>query len=137
MCRQPEKEKLDLWGYLSSYMMPGEGHLIKPPNTLKNKKQERKLQLKKRFRQYYSNWVFNNYTAPLIYEFSNGKVGERSGGQITGLKTKNKLMPVTEPKIQKWIEKVTPRISLLQRKEYARQWNVIAKIRQAKRKGEF
>jgi len=38
MCRQPEKEKLDLWGYLSSYMMPGEGHLIKPPNTLKNKK---------------------------------------------------------------------------------------------------
>ena len=46
-------------------------------------------------------------------------------------------MPVTEPEIQKWIDKVTPGISPLQRKEYARQWNVVEKIRQAKRKGEF
>ncbi len=42
------------------------------------------------------------------------------------------VMPVTEPEIQKWIDKVTPGISQLQRKEYARQWNVIEKIRQAK-----
>ena len=42
------------------------------------------------------------------------------------------VMPVTEPEIQKWIDKVTPGISPLQRKEYARQWNVIEKIRQAK-----
>ncbi len=42
------------------------------------------------------------------------------------------VMPVTEPEIQKWIDKVTPGISQLQRKEYARQWNVIKKIRQAK-----
>jgi hypothetical protein len=41
-------------------------------------------------------------------------------------------MPVTEPEIQKWIDKVTPGISPLQRKEYERQWNVIEKIRQAK-----
>ena len=90
MCRQAEKGKLDLWEYLSSYMMPGKGHLIKPPNTLKNKKQERELWLKKRFRLYYFDWVFNDFSAPLIYEFSNGKVGERHGGEITGLKTKNK-----------------------------------------------
>ncbi len=42
------------------------------------------------------------------------------------------VMPVTEPEIQKWINKVAPGISQLQRKEYARQWNVIEKIRQAK-----
>jgi len=47
------------------------------------------------------------------------------------------VMPVTEPEIQKWIDKVTPGISPLQRKEYARQWNVVEKIRQAKIKGEF
>jgi len=42
------------------------------------------------------------------------------------------VMPVTEPEIQKWIDKVAPGISQLQRKEYARQWNAIDKIRQAK-----
>ena len=42
------------------------------------------------------------------------------------------VMPVTEPEIQKWIDKVAPRISQLQRKEYERQWNAIDKIRQAK-----
>lgn len=47
------------------------------------------------------------------------------------------VMPVTEPEIQRWINKVTPRISQLQRKEYARQWNVIDKIRQAKSNGGF
>ena len=47
------------------------------------------------------------------------------------------VKPVTEPEIQKWINKVTPGISQQQRKEYARQWNVIDKIRQAKSKGEF
>jgi hypothetical protein len=47
------------------------------------------------------------------------------------------VMPVTEPEIQRWIDKVAPGISQLQSKEYARQWNVIDKIRQAKSKGEF
>jgi hypothetical protein len=47
------------------------------------------------------------------------------------------VMPVTEPEIQKWINKVAPGISQLQRKEYARQWNVIDKIRQAKSNGGF
>jgi len=47
------------------------------------------------------------------------------------------VMPVTEPEIQKWINKVAPGISQLQRKEYARQWNVIEKIRQTKSKGGF
>ena len=47
------------------------------------------------------------------------------------------VMPVTEPEIQKWINKVAPGISQLQRKEYARQWNVINKIKQAKSKGGF
>ena len=47
------------------------------------------------------------------------------------------VMPVTEPEIQRWINKVAPGISQLQRKEYARQWNVIDKIRQAKSKGGF
>ena len=42
------------------------------------------------------------------------------------------VIPVTEPEIQKWINKVAPGISQLQRKEYARQWNVIEKIRQTK-----
>ena len=42
------------------------------------------------------------------------------------------VMPVTEAEIQNWIDKVTPGISQLQQKEYARQWNVIEKIRQAK-----
>jgi len=42
------------------------------------------------------------------------------------------VIPVTEPEIQKWINKVAPGISQLQRKEYARQWNAIDKIRQAK-----
>jgi len=45
------------------------------------------------------------------------------------------VMPVTEPEIQKWINEVAPGISQLQRKEYARQWNVIDKIRQTKNKG--
>jgi len=47
------------------------------------------------------------------------------------------VMPVTEPEIQKWINKVAPGIPQLQRKEYARQWNVINKIKQAKSKGGF
>ncbi len=47
------------------------------------------------------------------------------------------VMPVTESEIQKWINKVTPGISPLQRKEYARQWNVVKKIRQAKIREEF
>ncbi len=47
------------------------------------------------------------------------------------------VMPVTEPEIQQWINKVAPGVSQLQRKEYVRQWNVIEKIRQAKGKGEF
>jgi hypothetical protein len=47
------------------------------------------------------------------------------------------VMPVTEPEIQRWINKVAPGISQLQSKEYARQWNVIDKIRQAKSKGGF
>jgi hypothetical protein len=42
------------------------------------------------------------------------------------------VMPVTEPEIQNWIDKVAPGISQLQRKEYERQWNAIDKIRQAK-----
>jgi hypothetical protein len=42
------------------------------------------------------------------------------------------VMPVTEAEIQNWIDKITPGISQLQQKEYARQWNVIEKIRQAK-----
>jgi len=46
-----------------------------------------------------------------------------------------RVIPVTELEIQKWIDKITPRISQLQRKEYARQWNVIDKIRQTKSKG--
>ncbi len=40
------------------------------------------------------------------------------------------VMPVTEPEIQNWINKVAPEISQLQRKEYTRQWNIIDKIRQ-------
>ena len=41
-----------------------------------------------------------------------------------------RLMPVTDSEIQVWINKVAPGVSQLQRKEYARQWNVIDKIRQ-------
>jgi hypothetical protein len=41
-----------------------------------------------------------------------------------------RMMLVTDSEIQSWINKVAPGISQLQRKEYARQWNVIDKIRQ-------
>ena len=41
-----------------------------------------------------------------------------------------KLMPTTDSEIQRWINKVAPGITLLQRKEYTRQWNIIDKIRQ-------
>jgi len=41
-----------------------------------------------------------------------------------------RMMPVTDSEIQSWINKVAPGISQLQRKEYARQWNVIDKFRQ-------
>ena len=47
------------------------------------------------------------------------------------------VIPVTESEIQKWIDKVAPGISKLQKKEYARQWNVINKIRHAKSNEEF
>ena len=41
-----------------------------------------------------------------------------------------RIISVTDSEIQSWINKVAPGISQLQRKEYARQWNVIDKIRQ-------
>ncbi len=41
-----------------------------------------------------------------------------------------KTMPVTDSEIQGWINKVAPGISNPQRKEFARQWHVIDKIRQ-------
>lgn len=47
------------------------------------------------------------------------------------------VMPVTELEIQKWIDKIAPGISQLQRKEYIRQWNIIEKIRQAESNEEF
>lgn len=45
-----------------------------------------------------------------------------------------KMMPVTDSEIQKWISRIMPRVSSLQRKEYTRQWNVIEKIRQENNK---
>jgi len=87
-CRRAEKKKQDLWVYLStSYMIPEERHLIKPPNTLKNKK-KRQDWIKKEFKPYFYEWRTNNFEKPFMYAFNKGwesyrKRGKKGGGQGT------------------------------------------------------
>jgi len=87
-CRRAEEKKQDLWVYLSTrYMIPEERNLIKPPNTLKNKK-KRQDWIKKEFKPYFYEWNYNNVVNPLIYAFnkvweSYRKRGKKRGKQGT------------------------------------------------------
>ena len=100
-CRQAEKEKRDLWEYLSAYfMLPEERHLIKPPDTLKNKKRERKLWLKKEFWPYFHECTINCFYSPFIKIYSTGVLSSRKKGEKTGKKATIKSNARRKPIIE-------------------------------------
>lgn len=72
-CRQAEKQKRDLWEYLSAYfMLPEERHLIKPPDTLKNE-EERLDWIKGRFWPFYYECIINTLLLKATNKFSKVK----------------------------------------------------------------
>jgi len=104
-CRRAKKKKQDLWVYLStSYMIPEERHLIKPPNTLKNKK-KRQDWIKKEFKPYFYEWHSNNFVNPFMYAFNKGwesyrERGKKGGGQGTQEKiTRQEIITQTVEKL--------------------------------------
>jgi len=83
-CRKAEERNMDLWVLLSDiYMIPEERHLIKPPNTLKNKK-EKQDWIKKEFFPYFYEWKFNNIDKPIIYAFGQGWLSYKKRGKKRG-----------------------------------------------------
>lgn len=87
--RQAEELNMDLWVYLSTkFKIPEEErYLIKPPNTLKNKKKEQDW-IKKEFKPFFYEWKFNDFANPIIYAFSKDLLSLREGGNKTVATTK-------------------------------------------------
>jgi len=83
-CRQAEKEKRDLWEYLSTkFIRPEERHPIKPADRLMNKK-KRQGYIQKEFWPYFLEWYMNNHALPIIYTFSKSLLPLREGGEMRG-----------------------------------------------------
>jgi len=83
--REAKKQNMDLSLFLSS-IMSNVSHDIKLPNTLKNKKKERELWLKERYRGYFFEWVFNTTHLKLSLKDIKGLVGHTKGGKNRGEK---------------------------------------------------
>ena len=82
-CGRAKKRNMDLWVLLSDkYMIPEERHLIKPPNTLKDKK--RQDWIKKEFRSYFYEFDHNNFAMPIMHELSKGWESYRKRGKKRG-----------------------------------------------------
>jgi len=89
-CRQAEKQKRDLWEYLSAYfMLPEEGRRIKPPNNLKNKKEIQDW-IKKEFQPYFYECMLNTLLLKATNKFSKVKA-KNMGGAI-------KTLEITKPR---------------------------------------
>jgi len=89
-CRQAEKQKRDLWEYLSAYfMLPEEGRRIKPPNKLKNKKEIQDW-IKKEFQPYFYECMLNTLLLKATNKFS--KVKAKNMGGAT------KTLEITKPR---------------------------------------
>jgi len=87
-CRQAEKQKRDLWEYLSAYfMLPEEGRRIKPPNKLKNKKEIQDW-IKKEFQPYFYECMLNTLPLKATNIFSKVKAKNMAGGNQTVATTK-------------------------------------------------
>jgi len=100
-CRQAEKQKRDLWKYLSAYfMLPEEGRRIKPPNKLKNKKEIQDW-IKKEFQPYFYECVLNTLPLKATNKFSKVKAKNMYGGNKTVATTK----PRSDAKHQRIIKK--------------------------------
>jgi len=87
--REAKKQNMDLSLYLS-WMMPNVSHDIKLPNTLKNKKKERELWLKERYRVYFYERVINTTHLKLSLKYIKGLAGHTKGGKDAGEKKKLK-----------------------------------------------
>jgi len=100
-CREAEKRNMSLWVYLSTmYMIQSEGHLIKPPNKLKNKK-EKQDWIKKEFFPYFYEWRFNNIENPIIYAFGQGWLSYTKRGKKRGKQKEQEKITRQEIIIQK------------------------------------
>jgi len=88
-CSLAEKEKRDLWEYLStSFKIPEEKrYLIKPPDTLKNKK-KRQDYIKGQFLPLYYEWLINHVLFPTTNELKEFLLGKSGGGKKTVATTK-------------------------------------------------
>ena len=100
-CRQAEELNIDLWVHLSNiFMISEERHLIKPPNTLKNKKKEQDW-IKKEFWPYSYEYLFNCFLFKVTNKFSKGKGKSMDGGEIRGKQETQEKIARREPIIQK------------------------------------
>jgi len=100
-CREAEEAKQDLWVYLSNkFMISEERHLIKPPNTLKNKKKEQDW-IKKEFWPYFYEYIFNCFRFKVTNKFSEVKGKNMDGGEIRGEQETQEKIARQEPIIQK------------------------------------
>jgi len=102
--REAKKQNMDLSLYLSR-IMPNVSHDIKLPNTLKNKKKERELWLKERYRVYFYERVINTTHLKLSLKYIKGLAGHTKGGKDTGEKKKLKRIE-REEIIKQTIEKL-------------------------------
>ena len=83
-CRQAEELNIDLWVHLSNnFMISEEKHLIKAPNTLKDKKKEQDW-IKKEFWPYFYEYIFNCFLFKVTNKFSKGKGKNMDGGEKRG-----------------------------------------------------
>ena len=83
-CRQAEELNIDLWVHLSNiFMISEERHLIKPPDTLKDKKKKQDW-IKKEFWPYFYEYLFNCFLFKVTNKFSKGKGKSMDGGEIRG-----------------------------------------------------
>ena len=83
-CREANNFNMDLWEYLSAkFMIHEESHLIKPPDTLKDKKKEQDW-IKKEFCPYFYEYLFNCFLFKVTNKFSKGKGKNMDGGEKRG-----------------------------------------------------
>ena len=98
-CRQAEESNKDLWEVLSIYMIPEERHLIKPPDTLKNKKNIQDW-TKKEFKPYFYECMINVFMGAFTNELSELKKRNKKGGKDTVAKTKPRSVARKAPIIK-------------------------------------
>jgi len=100
-CRQAEELNIDLWVHLSNnFMIPEEKHLIKAPNTLKDKKKEQDW-IKKEFWPYFYEYIFNCFLFKVTNKFSKGKGKNMDGGEKRGEQETQERIVRQEPITQK------------------------------------